>query len=53
MRDYADGSKAIIRRAGAGYEVEHITPAGNVADVMACDNFAEARAALHYGPGRW
>ncbi len=53
MRKLDDGSFVVIRRSQTGFPVEHIAANGIVADTMDCDTFAEARAALAFGPARW
>lgn len=53
MITHLNGDKLVIRRNGKGYRVEFIKANGNIANVFDCDNMAEARAALHYGPDRW
>ena len=53
MRELENGSTLYIRRKGIGFTVEHISAAGMLADSIDCDNLAEARAALAFGPDRW
>lgn len=53
MTTLADGTTLKIHRNGAGYIVEQTREDGLVINSIECDNMAEARAAMHYGPDRW
>ena len=53
MTYLADGSKVSIHRNGGAFVVEHNSVEGQLLDSMDCDTFAEAQAALAYGPARW
>lgn len=48
-----DGSKVSIHRNAGAFVVEHNSREGVLLDSMNCDTFAEAQAALAYGPSRW